>query len=204
MTDKIQDQPDGATPLDDISGLLREEITTRKQLDEAETFNILNAAEWIERGRLGDVLTVDFYARLHARMFDEVWAWAGTLRSVTRARPNLGVAPEMVPAELGRVAMEYNKEWGEKSDQAILPFVARYHHALVLVHPFNDGNGRWSRLACDAFVKRVAKEEPLTWASDTLSADSNERARYITALKNADQHNYEPLVEYLAALNPDR
>ncbi len=36
MIDRIQDQPDGATPLDDISGLLRKEITTRRQLDEAE------------------------------------------------------------------------------------------------------------------------------------------------------------------------
>lgn len=40
MTDKIEDQPDGATPLDDISGLLRKDITTRQQLDEAETLFI--------------------------------------------------------------------------------------------------------------------------------------------------------------------
>lgn len=204
MTDKIEDQPEGATPLDDISGLLRKEITTRKQLDEAETLNILNAAEWLERGRLGDVLTVGFYEKLHTRMFDEVWNWAGALRSVTGARPNIGVAPEMVPAQLGRVALQYNKEWEEQGKQALLPFVARYHHALVLVHPFNNGNGRWSRLACDAFVKRVAKNKPLTWASDTLSSDSNERAQYITALKRADQHDYEPLIAYLATLNPDR
>lgn len=202
MTDKIEDQPDGATPLDDISGLLRKEITTRKQLDEAETLNILNAADWIERGRLGDVLTVDFYERLHARMFDEVWDWAGALRSVTGARPNIGVAPETVPAELGRVAMEYNKEWEGRGDQPITPFVARYHHALVWVHPFNNGNGRWSRLACDAFVKRVAKAPPLTWASDTLNVDSDERAQYIAALKKADQRDYQPLIDYLNGLNP--
>ena len=138
MTDKVEDQPDGATPLDDISGLLRKEITTRKQLDEAETFNILTAADWLERGRLGDVFTVDFYERLHTRMFDEVWDWAGTLRSVTGARPNIGVAPERVPAELGRVAMEFNREWEEYGDQAILLLIARYHHAL-------DGCRRFAR-----------------------------------------------------------
>ena len=67
MTDKIADQPEGATPLDDISGLLREDITTRRQLDEAESLNIVNAVEWIERGRLGDVFTMEF--RLCRAMF---------------------------------------------------------------------------------------------------------------------------------------
>ena len=63
---------------------------------------------------------------------------------------------------------------------------------------------RWSRLACDAFVKRVAKAPPLTWASDTLNVDSKERAQYIAALKRADQRDYEPLIDYLATLNPAR
>ena len=50
MTEALTDQPEGATPLDDVSGLLRDDITTRGQLDEAEGLNIVNAVEWIERG----------------------------------------------------------------------------------------------------------------------------------------------------------
>ncbi len=72
MVDEIVDQPEGATPLDDISGLLRDDITTRGQLDEAEGFNIVNAVEWLERGRLPDVFTVEFYQELHSRMYDQV------------------------------------------------------------------------------------------------------------------------------------
>lgn len=72
MTNAITDQPEGATPLDDISGLLRDDITTRGQLDEAEGLNIVNAVEWIERGRLVDVFTVKFYRELHSRMYDQV------------------------------------------------------------------------------------------------------------------------------------
>ena len=106
MTDKIADQPDGATPLDDVSGLLRDDITTRRQLDEAESLNILSAAEWIKKGQLPDVFTVKFYVSLHAQMYDQVWSWAGALRSEAGARPNIGVPPEVVPQELGRIAME--------------------------------------------------------------------------------------------------
>jgi fido (protein-threonine AMPylation protein) len=83
MTDKITDQPEGATPLDDISGLLRDDITTRGQLDEAEGLNIVNAVEWLERRRFPDVFTVEFYQELHSRMYDQVWSWAGVLRSET-------------------------------------------------------------------------------------------------------------------------
>jgi Fic-DOC domain mobile mystery protein B len=204
MTDGITDQPEGATPLDDISGLLREDITTRGQLDDAEALNILGAVEWIESGRFGDAFTVRFYRDLHFRMFGEVWSWAGLLRSVTGARPNTGVPPELVPLELGRVAMDFGREWEARDEGELLSFIARYHHALVSVHPFNNGNGRWARLACDAVVEKLTSGPSLVWASNTLVRDSGERSTYIDALKRADESNYQPLVEYLAGLNPDR
>jgi len=204
MTDKITDQPKGATPLDDISGLLREDIRTRGQLDEAEGLNIVSAFEWLERGRLPDLFSVEFHQELHSRMYNQVWSWAGTLRSVTGTRPNIGVAPQMVPLELGRVAMVYNREWEARGQKNLLPFIARYHHALVAVHPFDNGNGRWSRLACDAVVDRLTRETPVVWATNTLEKDSDERSAYIAALKQADQFNYEPLIEYLTELNGNR
>jgi hypothetical protein len=102
--DAITDQPDGATPLDDLSGLLRSDITTRGPLNEAETLNIVSASDWIESGRIRDVFTVRFYQTLHKRMYDEVWSWAGVLRSETGAVPNIGVEPTKVPVELGRHA----------------------------------------------------------------------------------------------------
>ncbi len=194
MTDEITDQPEGATPLDDISGLLRDDVTTRGQLDEAESLNIVSAVEWLERGRLPDVFTVKFYRQLHSRMYNDVWSWAGALRSATGAHSNVGVPPEAVPQELGRVAMEYYGEWKNRGDEKLVPFIARYHHTLVLVHPFNNGNGRWSRLCCDALVEQVIKEPPIVWATDTLTQDSDERSAYIAALRQADEGSYEPLI----------
>jgi len=204
MTDKITNQPEGATPLDDISGLLRDDVTTRGQLDEAESLNIVSAIEWLEGGRLPDVFTVEFYRQLHSRMYNDVWSWAGALRSATGAQTNVGVPPEAVPQELGRVAMEYYEKWKNRGDEKLVPFIARYHHALVLVHPFNNGNGRWSRLCCDALVEQVINEPPIVWATDTLTSDSGERSAYIAAMKQADEGDYGPLVDYLTNLNGDR
>ncbi len=202
MTKAITEEPEGATPLADISGLLRDDITTRGQLDEAEGLNIVSAVEWIERGRFVDVFTVKFYRELHTRMYDQVWAWAGALRSQTGTTPNIGVPPASVPAELGRVAMEFAREWEARNVERLLPFLARYHHALVWVHPFDNGNGRWSRLACDAVVERLANAPHIVWATDTLNVDSDERSAYIAALKQADTGNLQPLVNYLESLNP--
>ena len=203
MTEEITDQPDGATPLDEVSGLLLTGITTRAELDEVETVNIVNAVEWMERSREVDVFTVGFYRDLHKRMFDQVWAWAGELRSQTGAQTNVGPRAADVPTELGRVAMEFARDWDGRGPD-LLPFVARYHHALVWVHPFNNGNGRWSRLACDAIVQRVLNEPPLVWATDTLNRNSEERNEYLAALRLADAGDIEPLLEYLLSLNPDR
>ena len=106
--------------------------------------------------------------------------------------------------KLGRVAMEYNKEWAARNAEKLVPFIARYHHALVSVHPFDNGNGRWSRLCCDALIEHLAKESPIVWATDTLVKNSEERTAYIAALQQADTANYQPLIDYLIERNGDR
>jgi Fic-DOC domain mobile mystery protein B len=205
--DAITNQPRGSTPIEDISGLIPD-ITTRSELDEAESLNIVNAIDWVESGRIGDPVTVGFYNHLHRRMYEEVWIWAGKLRTETgdAVKPPFS-PPEFVGRDIGRVAMEFNNEWQALEDRThLIPFVARYHHALVRVHPFNNGNGRWSRLAADAVVQRLADQPPMHWASDaaTLVVDSEERSRYIAALRAADKGELQPLVAYLSSLNPGR
>ncbi len=193
-----------ATPIDDVSGLLQD-ITTRGELNDAEGLNIINATDWIAKGRIDDLFTVQFYRTLHTKMYDEVWAWAGALRSQTGEVTQPGSRPEVVGQDLGRVAMEFHREWEAlNGHNHLLPFVSRYHYALVLVHPFNNGNGRWSRLAVDAVIHRLADQPPLTWATDTLVVDSAERKVYIATLQAADAGDFQPLLDYLSALNPGR
>lgn len=204
MSDSITDQPEGATPIDDVSGMLQD-ITTRGELNDAEGLNIVNATDWIDKGRIGDLFTVRFYRMLHTKMFDQVWAWAGALRSQTGEVTQPGSRPEFVGQDIGRVMVEFGREWEALNDHNhLLPFVVRYHHALVLVHPFNNGNGRWARLAVDAVIQRLADQAPLTWATDTLVVDSSERKAYIAALQAADAGNFQPLLDYLTALNAGR
>lgn len=207
--DGITDQPDGATLIDDISGLLID-VRTRSELDDAELINISYAADWVKSTRL-DVFTVAFYTELHRRMFDDVWGWAGDLRTQTGSQVGEPFArAEDVARELGEVAYSFHTDWNEQDHGAddehgaLVSFLARYHHALVLVHPFNNGNGRWSRLATDAVLQRLLGRPPFVWATNeaTLLKGSNERSAYLKALHSADAHDFNALNEYLKSLNP--
>ena len=58
----------------------------------------------------------------------------------------------------------------------------RFHHRLVWIHPFPNGNGRFSRLAADLLAVQLGAER-LTWGSGNLVAPAELRRRYIDALR---------------------
>jgi len=86
----IFDTPDGATPLDlnEIDGLRLSHITTRAELDRWEQENIAEAEAWALLRIHPGILTDGFARRLHKRMFDHVWKWAGAYRKTGR---NVGI-----------------------------------------------------------------------------------------------------------------
>jgi len=201
MTDPdFSKQPDGATPIDDASGLNQRQIRTIPELNEAEALNIVAAEEWIRDGRVGNVFQLGFYRGLHRRMLGDVWDWAGEFR-VTN--PNIGVPYHEAPMRLQQASLDFEAQF-EADVVPFLEFIANYHHRLVWVHPFKNGNGRWARLACDVVAIRLRKEAPIVWATGDLVLASQERTRYIAALRAADQGDNQPLIEYLTDHNPDR
>ncbi|MGH6767780.1 MAG: mobile mystery protein B [Xanthobacteraceae bacterium] len=71
----------------------------------------------------------------------------------------------------------------------------RFHHMIVLVHPFPNGNGRWSRLAADLLVTGQGRSR-FSWGGANLQASGNARKAYIDALQAADHHNFGPLTAF--------
>jgi len=71
----------------------------------------------------------------------------------------------------------------------------RFHHAIVFVHPFPNGNGRWSRLMADILIARLGQPK-FTWGSSALRAADETRKVYIAALKSADGHDFTALLEF--------
>ncbi|MBL8796142.1 MAG: mobile mystery protein B [Planctomycetia bacterium] len=181
----------GETPLDDLSGLKIKGITTRSQLNEVEAKNILKAViKYLARkpSRIARFTDFKWYLRLHEEMFGEVWDWAGKLRT---RNLNLGVNWQQVQPALFTLLGDL-PAWGEYGTP-IIEQAAMLHHRAVSIHPFMNGNGRWSRMLANVWLK-LNDEPPTAWPEETIGSESTVRASYLAAIRNADQGDYCDLI----------
>ena len=195
MTDLFQ-EPDDATPLEpaEREGLLQSWITHRADLNEAEQDNILQGSAWARRSRglsVDGVLNEGFLRALHKRMFGKVWKWAGAYRQTER---NIGIEAYRIPSELANLFDDVHY-WVKHETYSRDEIAVRFHHRLVAIHPFPNGNGRHARLMADLLIELLGGE-PFSWGGGSLADVGELRARYVAALKAADIHDINPLLEF--------
>ena len=193
VSDPILPADDGSTPLSDEEreGLKPSYVTTRGDLNAAEQANILEAEHWaIQRTR--NVLDPKFLNALHTRMFGNVWKWAGSYR---RTGKNIGVDAYRIPVDLQQL-IDDCAYWIEHKTYPHDEIAARFHHRLVQIHPYPNGNGRHARLAADLLLKQMQRPR-FTWGSTRLTDRGTTRRAYIDALRAADNHDYRPLMEFV-------
>ncbi len=190
--------PTGATPLDpdEAEGLLHAHVATRAELDELEEANIQIGLEWAIRraitgGRRIDVLSEEFLYALHERMFGEVWSWAGEVR---RSEKNIGVERYRIRVEVKNL-IDDARVWRERQVYSPDEIAVRFHHRLVAIHPFPNGNGRHARLMADLLALQAGRPA-FTWGGGRLTTTSELRTTYIAALRNADGGDLAPLLEF--------
>lgn len=193
MSDPLFDaEDDAATPLtpDERAQLIPTYITTRAQLNEAEQANIADADLWAFR-RKRDVLDEAFLLNLHKRMLNGVWKWAGSFRQTER---NIGIQAYRIGVEL-RQLVDDVRYWVEHQTFSPDEIAVRFHHRLVFIHPFPNGNGRHARLAADLLAVQLGQER-FSWGSANLVTADETRATYVAALKAADAHDIGPLLAF--------
>jgi Fic-DOC domain mobile mystery protein B len=191
----LSQEPADATPLapEERDGLRPSWITDRRDLNEAEQENIVKGAAWARRrrGTVKDLLADHFVLELHRRMLGEVWKWAGSYRKTER---NLGIEFHRIPVEV-RTLLDDVQFWVENNTYPPDEIAVRLHHRLVSIHPFANGNGRHSRLMADLIAEKLGRPS-LTWGGASLADEGELRARYIAALKAADNHEIGPLLAF--------
>ncbi|WP_395021826.1 mobile mystery protein B [Dongia sp.] len=188
--------PDGATPLDpdEAEGLKFKHVTTRAELNALEQANIASGLLWLGRLRRRDILQDAFVRRLHLRLFGEVWRWAGQLR---RTEKNIGVDPRDIAVQL-RMLLDDARYWSAHHTYHPLEAAARFHHRMVQVHLFPNGNGRHARIAADVYLRDCFGHKPIDWAAGAdLLRDNARRDQYIAALRRADAGEVGPLLSFV-------
>jgi Fic-DOC domain mobile mystery protein B len=193
MTDSLVPEDDGGTELseEEREGLIPSYITLRNELNEAEQANILEAEDWaFARNR--DPLDEYFLDNLHKRMFGNVWKWAGTHRTTGK---NIGVDAYRIPTDL-RQLLDDCRYWIENGTYEPDEFAARFHHRLVAIHCYPNGNGRHARLAADLLLRKMGQER-FSWGGKNLVDLKETRKRYIAVLRAADGHDIGPLLDFV-------
>jgi Fic-DOC domain mobile mystery protein B len=187
--------PEGATPLDpDAAKGLIPRLTLQSELNEFEHTNIQFAVEWASKSRKlkRELVSIEGIKLLHRKMFDLAWKWAGKFR---RHETNFGTDWHRIPEELKKLCDDV-VYWEQHKTFHPTETAVRFHHRLVSIHPFPNGNGRVSRLAADLYLE-YRKQPALKWGtSDTLVDNLVDRKEYLTSLREADRGNYERLIMF--------
>jgi len=188
------DNPEGATSLDsDEAAGLKSGLTTRAELNAFEQTNITQGILWARKSTKlkQSLLAIDSLKLLHRRMFGDTWTWAGQFRATGK---NIGVEPHQIQTELAKLCGD-GQYWITNKTFSMDVCAIRFHHRLVSIHPFSNGNGRHARLVAD-LIMHFAKESALTWGGDSIDAEGATRDAYLAALRAADRNDYSLLISF--------
>ena len=192
---KIQ-YPTGATPLDtdELEALLLP-LKTQEELNKAEKQAIFECRIAIQKSRKlkSKILTVSALKELHNKMLSPVWEWAGRFRTTEK---NIGVSPHQIQIKLHELCENCSYRLAGVDERSWPEFAAHFHHTLVYIHPFPNGNGRLARLATDVLSWKLKLKEP-TWGRGDLGSNIPERIFYIDALKSADKGELKQLIDFM-------
>jgi len=122
-------------------------------------------------------------------MFGEVWKWAGQIRDHDL---NIGISFGAIRDNLAGLLDDlhswpgYGLDWVEQA--------TRLHYRAVHIHPFENGNGRWSRMLANIWL-RLNDRAIIDWPELTIGAESVIRTEYIAAIRQADDGDLGPLID---------
>jgi Fic-DOC domain mobile mystery protein B len=124
-------------------------------------------------------------------MFDQTWKWAGQYR---RTEKNIGIPAYQTREQLG-VLLGDVRYWIEHGTYSPDEIAVRFHHRLVVIHPFPNGNGRHARLIADVLAIKMGRPA-FTWGATDLVRPGEARAQYLEAIRAADKGEMQTLIAF--------
>ncbi|MFM1758342.1 MAG: hypothetical protein RL193_919 [Actinomycetota bacterium] len=181
---------DGTTLIEDDEkiGLLLP-ITTRGQLNLAEAKGIdkatLKYLKSMRKLKPNTLLKDSFAKKFHKELFGEIWDWAGKYRKVATMP---GIDWHQIPLQLNQLMqntsthISFLQDISDSSKKEEL--VAEFAYKLVWIHPFRNGNGRWSRAYADLLADALDIER-FGWGS-SIESEHERHLHMVNALGAAD------------------
>lgn len=196
MTNFLFKDRDGQTPLPPElqKGLKPKNVQTVGELDEYEEQNIAEGLVWLERSSAKS-LDYSFWITLHKKLFGDVWNWAGQIRTHELNNPDF-LLPHHIRTELAKIIGDANY-WLEHDTYPKKEIIARLHEKLLTIHPFANGNGRWSRILTEYICLKNKIDAP-TWNVKKKDEPVKRRKEYIEAVELArHKKQFENLIDVI-------
>jgi len=167
------------------------EIGDQAKLDAFEAdVTALRMLELLETPVLG-AFDVKHLCAIHRYLFQDIYEWAGELRTVDISREgshfaNVGQIQSYLDQQLRRLVAE-NFLKGMPPDQFLVR-MAHYMGEINAVHPFRDGNGRVQRMFCAQLAEQ---------AGYFIDFETVEQARMYEVMIASFNGNAKPLLALL-------
>ena len=134
-------------------------ITDPDEMAEAETDLLHKLYQYIFERELPSSLTPEIIQSWHRWWLGEIYPWAGKLRSVNMAKPDIEfAAAKYLPKLFESFNRSYLRQYErllDLDDEVLFGYLAESHVEFILIHPFREGNGRISRLLIDVMATKA-------------------------------------------------
>lgn len=133
-------------------------IQNQAQLDENETLIVGVKSLQFELAPFPEPLDFNYYKKLHRFLFDELYEWAGTVRSIDLSKQRTRFCPVR---EIESLAGRMFSRIEQMDFLCGLPredFIAEltdFYSSVNYLHPFREGNGRTQRLYFRQLAQRA-------------------------------------------------
>jgi cell filamentation protein len=140
-------------------------------------------------------MTCDLLKHIHARIFGDLYEWAGHWRTVWISKPGTTwPAPDFLEQNMqaykANVLCKYPAH-ALQDDEAFCSAVGEIQGEFLVIHPFREGNARTIKLATDLLAAQT--DRPLLVYDQTEEGQQ----QYIDAAKAAFKHQYTPMIEII-------
>ena len=171
-------------------------ITELAEIQRAEEEALVRGYDVLLREvRTDTPVTCDLLRHIHARIFGELYTWAGRWRTVWISKPGVTwPAPDFLDRNMETFEREVLRKYSASplgGEDAFCAAVAEIPGEFLVIHPFREGNARTIKLATDLLAAQTGR--PL------LAYDSSQEGqqRYIAAAQAAFKRQYGPMEEII-------
>lgn len=172
-------------PDDNLLGL-----TDKNQINEMEAKGIANAELFVFELESDLELSTSLILEIHKIAFGLLYEWAGKWRTVEVTVGQLiPTKPTLILQAMYQFIDNLNFKISiSKSKNEHIDCLVYCHYEFIKIHPFNNGNGRTGRILMNIVAMKFGYQ-PL----ELYKRVGESRKFYISAMKNADNGNYDLL-----------